>query len=98
VVGVDPVAPLLENASGMLKREMAAPRPRPACGTDKREGVVLREMAFDRQGAVGSYIVFRSDIRLLFVPPTAEQGARANAHSCHAACYGSEFRIEAVDL
>jgi hypothetical protein len=44
-------------------------------------------MAFDRLGTVGLYIVSRSDILLLFIPQTAEQGARANAHSRHAACY-----------
>jgi hypothetical protein len=77
---------------------MAALRPRPACGADKREVVFRKTIAFDRLGAVGSYIIFRSDIRLLFVPPTAEQGARANAHSYHAACYGNEVRNEAMDL
>jgi hypothetical protein len=99
VVGVDPVAPLLEYASGMLKREMAAPRLRRACRADKRELFSEKKIAFDRQEAVGSYIVFRSDFRLLSGPfQTAEQGARANAHSCHAACYGSEIRNEAMDL
>jgi hypothetical protein len=87
VVGVDPVAPLLEVESGILKREW-----------QHRDLVRLAEptngklffeerIGFDRQRAVGSYIVFRSDVRLLSGPfQTAEQGARANAHSCHAAC------------
>jgi hypothetical protein len=38
-------------------------------------------------------------MKVPFIPVNveAEQVARANAHSCHAACYGNEDRMEEVD-
>jgi hypothetical protein len=60
----------------------------------KRLGIPWMSFASARRDTFSAFGSHRSFIILYaFEPPEAQQGARANAHSCHAACYRMKIEM-----